>query len=403
MGAVTNSYRSLVSTDGARSFLLAGFVMRMPISMNGLAIVLLVSATRDSYTLAGAVSATYTLAAAVASPLLARLVDRRGQARVIVPALAVHVAGGLALVAGASLGAPPWVLIATAVVVGAGLVPVGSLVRARWSYVVGGTPLLARAYSFESVVDEVIFILGPVIVTLLATEVAPGAGLLAGLAFAAAGTVALAPQRRTEPPPRGSRAGPEASALRVPGIRVLAFAAVGLGGIFGTVEVATVAFADERGRTAAAAVVLALFALGSLISGLAYGAIPWRMPLARRFLVALVVLVAAVATFPLTDRVEVLAAVAFVSGFAISPTIIGAFALVETLAPPAALTEGLTWMTTGLGAGIALAASVAGRVIDASGARSAFVVALVSGAVAVVLALSGARRLAPRPCEDRIP
>lgn len=398
----SNAYRRALALPGARGFSSAGFLMRLPISMMGIGIVLLVESRRGSYATAGVVSATYALVQAVVQPWLARLVDRIGQRPVLLGALPVEVAGLVALTVTAEEG-PLVLLLLAAGVTGASYVPVGPLIRARWAFLLRGTPLLHAAYSLESVLDEAIFIAGPVLVTLLAAEVDPVAGLLAALVFLTLGTLLLAPQRSTEPPlqPSGHRAA-GASAIRVPGVRVLTLAFVAVGGIFGSVEVATVAFSDEQGRPAVAAVVLASFATGSMLSGLAYGAVRWRAPLDRRYVIALGFVAAAVTSFPLASGPTVLAVAAFGVGCTISPTLIAGFGLVEVLVPPVSLTEGLTWAVTGMSLGVALGSSTAGQVVDAAGARQAFLVTMVAGLLAAMVAGAGRRRLEVRG-EDATP
>lgn len=387
-------YRDVLGVPGATRWTLAGLVARLPISMQGLGVVLLIEATTGSYGLAGGVSATFALAQALCGPLLGRLVDRHGQARLLLPALALHTVGLAGLVTLALADAPTWTLFAPAALYGACYPQPGSLVRARWAYALGGGPRLATAFSLESVLDEVIFVVGPVLVTLLATSVAPAAGVLAAVAFTVSGSLALAAQRRTEPPPHPSEAGGRRpSALRGAGVRVLVAVGVAAGGIFGSVEVATVAFTEERGHPAAAGIVLALLAGGSLLAGLWYGTVSWRVPLARRFVLGVLLLALSCVPLPLAPGVPVLAALVFVAGFAISPTLIAAFSLLEELVPAESRTEGLTWFGTGLGLGLALAASLAGQVVDAYSGRVALTVTVGSGLLAAVLALAGARTL----------
>jgi MFS family permease len=141
--------------------------------------------------------------------------------------------------------------------------------------------------------------------------------------------------------------------------------------------------------------VLALLASGSLLSGLAYGTVRWHVAAARRFVLGVVVL--ALVTVPLlfAPNVPALAVLVFLAGFAISPALIAAFALLELLVPARSRTEGLTWFSTGLGLGVAVAASVAGQVVDAAGGRAAFGVAVGSGLLAALIALVGRRRLTP--------
>ena len=393
-------YREVLRVPGAIGFVVAGLVARLPISMQSLGVVLLVQGTTGSYALAGAVSATFALVQALLAPLLGRLVDRHGQAKILLPALVLYVAGLGGLVALALAGAPGWTLFPAAAVYGGSYPQPGSLVRARWAHALGGTPLLPTAFSLESVLDEVVFVVGPVLVTVLATEVEPAAGVLSAGVFTVVGSVALAAQRRTEPPPHPADAGVRApSVLRGAGVRVLVLVGVAAGGIFGSVEVATVAFTDEHGRRSAAGLVLALLALGSLLAGLWYGTVRWRAPLPGRFVRGVVLLAAVTVPLVFAPNVPVLAALVFVGGFTISPTLIAAFALLEELVPAVSRTEGLTWFSTGIGIGLAAAASVTGQVVDAAGGRAAFGVAVASGVLAALFALAGARYLSrpPRP------
>jgi MFS family permease len=390
-------YRRVLAVPGGAAMSLAGFVARLPISMQTLGIVLLISASRGSYGLAGAVSATFLVAGAAAAPVLGRLADRLGQARVLLATLAVHTVGLGALVTLVLADAPAWSLFPAAGVAGGSYAQTGSLVRARWSHVLGGTPLLSTAFSWESVVDEFIFVVGPVLVTALATGIAPAAGLLTAYGFTLVGCLALAVQRRTQPPPHpvevGGRGG---SALRQPGLPVLVGAAIGLGSIFGSVEVATVAFTAERDQPAAAGVVLALLAGGSLLAGLWYGTVAWRAPAHRRFAVGVVLLGLATVPLPFAPTVVVLAVLVFAGGFAISPALIAGFALLDRLVPHRLRTEGLAWFSTGIGVGLAVSSSVAGQVVDAAGGRAALGVTVAAGLLTAALVLLGAGRLRPR-------
>jgi MFS family permease len=385
------SYRELLAVPGGVALSGAGLIARMPISMQTLGTVLLVAAETGSYALAGAVSATVVAVQALVSPAASRLVDRVGQRRVMLPELVAHVAGLGALVAFVLAGAPAWTLFPAAAVFGGAYPPIGSLVRARWAHAVGGTPLLAVAYSVEAVVDEVIFIAGPVLVTMLAIRVAAWTGLFAAGLLATLGSVALALQRRSEPPGRPPDSGRHPSALRVPALRVLVLAGIAQGCIFGSFEVVAVAFTAERGQPGAAGLVLALLAGGSLVAGLWYGAVRWRAPLHRRMLVGSAALAAAVASFPLAPGVAGLAVLAFLGGTAVSPTMITVLALVEAHVPAAVRTEGLSWLLTGIGAGVGLASALAGQVVDAAGARAGFLVSLGAGLVSVTVGVTGSR------------
>ena len=195
-------YRDLFRTPGVKGFVIAGFVGRMPMAMLGIAVVLLISALTGSYSTAGAVSATVSIAFAVAAPLSGRLADMYGQAKVLIPLALVHGTALTALMLLAGNHAPAWTLFVAGAVAGASATSLGSMVRARWTHLLGGSARLHTAFSFESVADEVIFVSGPTLVTGLATLVNPYAGVLLSLALGGAGTFAFAVQRRTEPPVR---------------------------------------------------------------------------------------------------------------------------------------------------------------------------------------------------------
>jgi MFS family permease len=390
------TYRSLLSIPHARAFVLAGFVARLSISMRALGAVLMVSQLTGSYGLAGAVAAAALLGEALAAPRLGRLVDRYGQRRTLLMSLAVHSAGTIALVISAQLSAPNWVLLATAALSGAAALQVGSLVRARWSVLVGGSSALEVAFALESTLDELIFVLGPALVTALALGVAPGAGLLGALFLTIVGSLALALQRRTEPVPAGVRDQSERSAISTPGLRVLVPTFVAVGAIFGTLDVAMVAFTGQVGAPAAAGPLLALVALGSLLAGLAYGTRSWRWPLDKRFVVSVVVLWGGTVPLALVPSLALMAPASILAGVAIAPTLIAGFTLVQKLVPSGALTEGLNWMITALGVGAAVGAWTAGLIADNAGGRIAFLVAIAAGGTAVIMAAGGRGRLLTR-------
>ncbi|MFC4500169.1 MULTISPECIES: MFS transporter [Streptomyces] len=392
-------YRALFAAPGSRGFSAAGFVGRMPLSMMGIGVVTMVSQLTGRYGLAGALSATIALSAAVVGPRISRLVDQHGQRRVLRPATLVALASAAGLLPAAHFGWPDWVLFVCAA--GIGAVPsLGAMVRARWAAVYRGTPQLHTAYSFESVVDEVCFILGPIISIGLSTAWFPEAGPLLAACFLAVGVFWLTAQRGTEPEPhpRGLRGG--GSALRSPGLQVLVATFVATGAIFGAVDVVTVAFADERGHKGAASVVLAVYAAGSCLAGLIFGLLRPGGPPERRWLLGVFMMAVSMIPLLLVGNLPFLAVALFLAGLAIAPTMITTMSLIEEHVPRAQLTEGMTWISTGLAVGVALGSSVAGWVIDAAGARAGYGVPAVAGAVAAVVGFLGYRRLS-RPAPGR--
>lgn len=389
---MANPYVDIFRVPGALAFSSAGLIARMPASMVGLGIVTMLSERRGEYAIAGAVAATFALASALITPQVSRLVDRYGQRRVLMPAAGAGALalGGLMLSTWA--GAPTWLLFAFALL--AGLMPsIGAMVRARWTEFYRDTPQLRTAFAFESVVDEIIFIIGPIVAIGLSVGLFPEAGPLAALAFLVVGVPLLCAQRRTEPPVRARSSAMEASVIRLGGVQVVVLAMIAVGAIFGTAEITAVAFAEAQGQKAMASVALAVYAAGSLIVGLVFGTLRLKASLATQFLAAIAL--AAATTLPLlavTGLVS-LALVFFLAGAAVSPTIIIAMGLVERLVPPRQLTEGMTWAITGIGIGMAFGASAAGALIDAFGARGGFWISVAAGAIGLLVVLIGYGRL----------
>ena len=386
-------YGSLLSTPGARGFVVAGFLARMPMSMRGLGCVLMLVALTGSYGLAGAVAATLTLSQALTAPWLGRLADRHGQRRLLVLALAVHLSGTLLLVLAAQASAPAWTLFPAAGLAGAAVLPVGSLVRARWAGLVGGTPALDTAFAVESVLDEAVFVVGPVLVTVLAVGVAPAAGLLGPLVFVVVGSLSLAIQKNTEP---GISTDPQTSgwlAVLSPGLLVLILACAAAGVALSVIDVGMVAFAREQGSAGTAGPLLALFATGSMLAGLAYGAREWGTSPDLRFVVATAALCAGTVPILLADGIAAMAISVAVAGVGIAPALIASSTLVEELVPRASLVEGLTWVVTALTVGAAAGAVLAGGAIDLAGSRAAFSLAVAAGLASAIVAVIGRESL----------
>lgn len=384
-------YRKILSAPGALGFSGAGVLARLPMSMVTISIVLLVEAVYHSYALAGQVAAVYTVAQAVGAPQISKLVDSHGQARVMRPSLLVAMTGLVGLAVAAMLHGPSWLLYPTAALAGLTVGSMGALVRSRWNRVVENARELHTAYSLESALDELVFVVGPVLSTTLAAAISPVAGLLIAIVAAGTGGFWFLAQRATEPPASGRpEVGQRGSVMRSWGMVIIVVVFISIGTIFGSVDVSTVAVAEAAGVPGVAGVVLGVVALGSLFSGLLYGAREFTMPAWKRFVIGVVPLTMGLGLFALVDTLWALAAVGFVTGFAIAPTIITGNALVQQLVPPHRLTEGLTWVGTAIGLGFAVGSSIAGRVIDLYDAHAGYLVSLGAAGLAAVVALSTA-------------
>lgn len=387
---MANPYFTLFSAPGSKAFSSAGLIARLPISMTGIGIITMLSQVRGSYWLAGAVAATFAFSMALLAPQIARAADRHGQNRVLPYATGVSALALLLLLICTHCRAPDWTLFVFAALAG-GMPSISAMVRARWSEIYRGTPQLHTAFSFESVLDEVAFIIGPPIAVGLSVSLFPEAGPLAAALLLVAGVTAFAWQKSTQPPVYPRTRQRQRAILAMPSMQILVLALIALGTIVGTVDVISVAFAEQQGQPAAASIVLSVYAGGSCLAGLIFGAIKLPSPLPRQFLYA--AFATALTTLPLlwVHNVLTLAAAMFVAGLFFAPTMIVAMGLVERLVPPSRLTEGLTWMVTGLGIGVALGAALAGLAIDAVGIKAGFGVTLIAGLVVMAVAAGGYR------------
>ncbi|GLF99484.1 MFS transporter [Streptomyces yaizuensis] len=392
-------YGQLLRTPGAWTFLLPGFAARQPFAMLTISIVLLVQHTTGSYGQAGAVAAATGVSMALFAPQSGKLADRFGQRAVLLPGVLVHAASVSALTALALADAPLWALFAAAVPAGASVPQIGPMVRARWAARLDGSPLMPTAAAFESVTDEFTFVVGPVLATALCTGVHPAAGLIAEAALTLVGGLLFAAQKRTQPPVVRAAAGdgstPRASALSIPGVRVLVIAFLGIGSVFGGMQVSITAFTEEIGDPGVNGVLYGIFAAGNMLAGIACGAIAWKKGPLHRVVLGYVGLTLAASTLWAVESVVLLAALGLLVGLCIAPALIGGYTLVESLVPAGARTEAFTWLTGAVALGQALAVTAAGQLADTRGASAGFVVPLVGTALALITLVALRSRLTP--------
>lgn len=398
MTLVLASYRRVFSHPGALAFSLTGLAARLPISMMTLGIVLLVSARTGSYALAGQVSAAYIAGNAAVAVLHGRLADRFGQGRVLYADTVVFATATtlmiLSILDGWSL---PWPHLCAAVA-GAAIPQVGTMVRGRWAHLLDSDAERHTAFAVEGVADEVVFVTGPALVTLLATSLAPQSGLVVAVVVGTAGALALALQRRTEPPAHPHDPAVARSAMPWALLAPLTVGALCLGSLFGALEVATVAFADDAGRKAVSGLMLGAFSLGSLVAGVVAGAVVSQRGPLRRARIGMALLAVGTLSLPFLPDLPTMSVALFVTGLALAPSLIALFSLIEASVPASRLNEAMGVVQTGVSAGIAPGAWLAGIVADGSGGSAAYWVCAVSAALAAV---SGLAVRAPR--RDLVP
>jgi len=358
--------------------------------MMGIGTVLMASSLYGSYGIAGGLAAANAVAWALGTAYLGHLVDRHGQRRIMLPAALVSAGSLAAMVVLALVHAPLVTLFACTIVSGLTGGSPGAMVRARWNYVLSSSRDLHTAYSLESTLDEVCFVIGPVLATWLATSVHPTAGLVAPVILGAGGAMVFYALKATEPEVQTSSAdapAPSRFLLFYPGIASVIGVGLLMGCIFGSIDVTTVAATTAWDARGMAGLILGAMSLGSAIGGLLYGARGWRSSLWKRFVLGACLLGVAVCSLFFATTPLILGLCGFVAGFAIAPTFINANGLIGHLVPGTRLTEGLAWMGTSIGVGVSIGSTVAGHAIDMFGYHGGFVCAAGSGLLACLIAL----------------
>ena len=406
---MATSYRTILIHPGARSFTSAGLIARFPMSMVGISTILAVEELYGSYTAAGLVSAANFVAMAIGAPILARCVDRYGQSRVMLPAVLVSSLSLVGMVLAAAMRTHLGVLAALSALAGGLAGSMGSLVRARWTAMLTRPEEVHAAFSLEAALDEVAFILGPVLATALCTTpfLPVTSGWVCCVVMQLFGGLWFLSQRATEPTPHPTRwrtaeateqsdqAAEHPAVMRYGAMVSIAVVFLILGALFGANDVAAVAFATEAGHKSASGLILAVWGVGSFVAALLYGSRTWGWPLWKQLMAGLVGLAVGASTFGFAPSLVVLSVLALLTGLAIAPTLTSGNNIVQVTVAPSQLTEGLAWVSTALNIGVSIGSLLAGQATDAGGSRAGYlaVAAFAWGAVVVgVLGLSALRR-----------
>ncbi len=431
-------YREIFAVPGSAAFVVAGWFGRMPRSTLSLGSVLLIAGATGRYTLAAGVAAAIVVGTALLGPLWSRAMDHYGQRRVLLAGLAASTLAGVFLVGSVTADLPVWTWFLAAFLVGGTAVDIGSVTRARWSNLLPPGQQRHTAYSIESVADESVYVIGPPVVTVLAAAVSPVLGFGVGLVLGIAGGLALVLQRRTEPPvreeavqkaaaptdatrtppgrpepahtdaaatstgaaPDPSGAGPAPHRSRPPrrarpplwrrlpeGVAGTLPLFLGVGLVFGSIDLTAVGVANAAGEPAAAGFLLAMYALGSVAAGLVFGLLRFTVPPVVRVGAAAVLYALVLPVVAVVPDVTVLGIVLLLSGLVTTPLLISGMGLVESRVDPARLTEALTWPSTAMSVGVTAGSSVAGILMDGLSARSGFVVTVIGALVVGVCGL----------------
>jgi MFS family permease len=395
-----HGYARILRSPHMAALLGSSLLARLPIGINGLAAVLFLRERTGSFAVAGAAAGALALGTALGAPAAARLVDRWG-ARSLLLLGAVHAGGLAALIAAGYADAPAAALVGVALVTGVALPPTSSVMRALYPRLLHDDPDLVRgAYALDSVLTETIFLVGPLLTALLVATLAPAAALGLSAVAVAVGTVAFVlVLPAADEPEHATAATGRLGALRAPGIQTLVLSMVPVGFGFGALEVAIPAFASERGRPELAGVLIAIWAVGSIAGGLVYGARASGLTLAQVHVRVAVLLPIGFLALAAAESSLAMALLVIPAGVFIAPLIATRNELAGVVALPGSRTEAFTWPLTALVGGVALGAAAAGGIVEASGWRTAVLVAAASAALGACISVTrrGTLRAAPLP------
>jgi MFS family permease len=382
-------YRKLFATPGGLAFSIPGLIARLPIAMSYLSVTFIVVHETDSYTLAGTISTGAALINAAFSPLWSRKADQLGQAKVLRFTIPPYIIFGLLFIYTITHDFPTIIWMALIFAAEAFLPNIGGLVRRRWLHTLedkeDGRELINTAYSFEALVDEIVFIIGPLVASAAAISIAPQAGLYFAFSFMSVGTGLYILQKKSEPPPHPIVKGDKRTAvLAIPQVQAVFLPYILLGAFFMSATLCTIAFADERGAKGSTGLLLAIWSAGSAVAAIINGAIKWKITDGQKFIYLIIAMFFATIPLLFTHSILVLGIVLFLNGFGVAPILISGYAMVEKSVPAAKVTETFAWILAGLQIGNALPGPLVGFMIDQYGADRSFLVPVIALLLAIL-------------------
>ena len=392
-------YAGILGQQLAWRFSLAAWFGRLIRSTAGIGTILLIAGRGEDYLVAGSASGAVVIGSAIGGPLWSRAADRRGQTPTLLGAVIAVALSSAALLGSVAAGLPTWTWVIAAFLVGASSIDTGALARALWVYLLERSEQRHTALALESVSDEFTFVIGPPLVTLIGGLISPSMGFATGVVVSLAGCLALLAQRSTAPRPGL----PAASGIRMTrmtgwlprGVAGVLPVYLGVGLIFGTVDLTAVGIGQEQGWTALAGLLLAVFAIGSVISGLVFGVIARSWPPRRSLAVAGTAFLVVMPAFALARDPLGFALCSLAGGLVTTPVLISSSRIIESLADRAVITTAMSWGSVAMSLGVTVGASISGAAIDSgstySGLTVALAAAVLTGASALVRSRIGAR------------
>ncbi|GAA2007062.1 MFS transporter [Microbacterium ulmi] len=371
-------YRDLLRTPGVARIIVAQLTARFPNGMTSLAILLHIQSVTGSYGSAGLVLAATSVGQAIAGPVTSRWMGMWGMRRVLTLTTAVC-AVAIATLALARMPLPGY--MALGMLAGLSTPPVQSAVRTIYPKMVNSRQL-TPLFSLDASLQEIIWIIAPVLITFVATQVGTVEGLLLVVVILVGGCAwfILSPEVGRVRIPRSRRS--IGKVLTKPAVLLATVVGFLLIGACAAVEAGVVATFGHGGLEAG--IVLALFSVGSLAGGLTFGHIPigsWAM--ARRLFIVTVGL----ALTMISLDVWWLGGTLVLAGIGIAPALAVLFAMTSASVKFSDTAEAFGWVGTGQLIGAAAGSAIAGFLIDGIGPEGAYIAATVFSAAGLLVAI----------------
>ena len=390
-------YRRLFALPKFLSSLVAAVAGKLMLGISSVGL-LLETAHHRGFQQAAVVVSVSALAG-VTVPLRGRLMDRFGYAVVMLPSLVVYLGALTVLVLNERAQGPFATTVACAFVSSASIPTIQVVTRLMWRAMATGD-LRTTVLSLDAVLTDVGFIVGPTIGAFLVVAVAPWAALAASALLSTCATVLLLslrlPHQRKQPRSADRHwLGP----MRLRALRRTMVAVVFFFLGIRAIELSFPAWALQHDSPLLSGVLLSCMSVGSVVGGLALGALPARRSSLATFPVTLTVLFAgtllvAAASFTWT---AVLVVAAALMGMAVGPSFVGLYTTVGEQSPASMAAETQSWISSFVSLGGALGAALSGVVIQSLGPGALLVAAALSLAVAAVVAHVAVRTTPAEP------
>lgn len=390
MVKINNKYKTLLNNKVFKSLSIFAAIARMPGSMMSSSVIILIASIYHNYSIAGTIIAIIWLSFGFAIPITGRYIDRNGYVKILAFLLSISTVSFIIFQYLVSIKANSITLYLAAIVIGVFLPITSGVMRTLWGRLYHhNTSMLKTAYAYESVIDEIIFIVGPIIATVLCTNVNPYAGINAMLLFFLCGIIGLniITLKNKDKIPVNALEDDSKTPLKYP-MKIFLILIIELcaGIVFGCVDITTIAFASFHHVKEYTGLMLALYALSSCISGIIFGSVDFKKHPGLIYLMAILFFELSLLPLPYIHNSFIMASMLFISGFTVSPILISSLSLIKQYSKISRLTEMLSWSGMCMNVGVMLGSVISGFIIDQYSASFSYNLAIFAGACALIIA-----------------